>query len=152
MNKVSSKQQWVLLIIISLMHSKEVFLKYLFVWLHKVLVEACGCFSCSTWDLQLQHERSRSLTRARTWASCIGGIESQPLDCQGSPLKGFLMYPCCPWYVCKPLGTELFPTSLLTTHITQQFWIKLPLVAGMHRASRCQIFAHFGLSLSRSSS
>ena len=34
---------------------------------------------------QLEHMQSSSLTRDQTWATCIGGGESQPLDHQGSP-------------------------------------------------------------------
>ena len=47
----------------------------------------------------------------------------------------------------KPLVMELPPASLLTTCIPQQFWTKLPSVAGMHRTFHRRTFAHSGLSL-----
>ena len=34
---------------------------------------------------QLEHMQSSSLARDQTWATCIGGGESQPLDHHGSP-------------------------------------------------------------------
>ena len=72
--------------------------QYLFIWLYWVLVVACRTFdlycgmrdlffsscgvkilSCSLWDLVL--------TRDETQAPCIGSLESQPQDHQGSPDK-----------------------------------------------------------------
>ena len=32
-----------------------VFCAYLFIWLHEVLVAACGIFCCGAWTLQLWH-------------------------------------------------------------------------------------------------
>ena len=37
----------------------------------------------------MQHEGSSSRTRNRTWALCIGSVESQPLNHEGSPLICF---------------------------------------------------------------
>ena len=49
---------------------------YLFIWLHQVLLAACGIFfSCSTWT-QLQHMGSSSPTRDWTWAPWAGNVES----------------------------------------------------------------------------
>ena len=50
---------------------------------------SCGMgdlFSCSMQDLQLRRVGSCSLTRDQTLAPCIGSVECQPLDHQGSPL------------------------------------------------------------------
>lgn len=43
-------------------------------------------------DLQLQHVRSSSLNRERTWAPCIASTESWPLDHPGSPCSLCLMF------------------------------------------------------------
>ena len=37
-------------------------------------------------NFQLQHVGSSSLTRDQIWIPCLGTVESQPLDHQGSPL------------------------------------------------------------------
>ena len=67
---------------------------YLFVylfWLYRILVAACGLFSCSLWALSCgMHVGSISPTRDRTWATCIGSVESYPLDHQGSPWQYFV--------------------------------------------------------------
>ena len=55
-----------------------IFLKYLFIWLHKRL-------SCGMQDLQLRHVGSSSLARDWTWSPCIGSAESEPLDHRASP-------------------------------------------------------------------
>ena len=47
---------------------------------------------CGTQNLQLQHVGSGSGTRGRTQAPCIGSVESQPLDRQGSPCSELLWY------------------------------------------------------------
>ena len=44
-----------------------------------MLIYLFGC--ARSW---LQHVGSSSLTRYRTWAPCIGSVESQPLDHVGS--------------------------------------------------------------------
>ena len=46
---------------------------------------------CVLWDLSLQHVGSRSPTRDRTRAPCIGSVESQPLGHQGSPSEAVLV-------------------------------------------------------------
>ena len=46
----------------------------------ELLVAVCGLLSCS------MHVGSSSLARNRTWAPCIGSMESYPLDHQGSPV------------------------------------------------------------------
>ena len=56
------------------------FQKYLFIWLHQVLVGAHRILSCGMQYL------SSSLTRDWTRVPCTGNAESQPLDHQGSPL------------------------------------------------------------------
>ena len=43
------------------------------------LAAACGLLSCS------MHVGSSFSTRDRTWAPCIGSMESHPLDHEGSP-------------------------------------------------------------------
>ena len=56
---------------------------YLF-WLHRVLVAACGIFSCGMQNLSCgMHAGSNSLTRDRTRAPCIGSTESYPLGTPG---------------------------------------------------------------------
>lgn len=59
-----------------------------FIWLCQVLVEACRSFSSC---------RSSSLTRDQTQDPCIGNMESQPLDHQGSPFPVYLciIFPLC---------------------------------------------------------
>ena len=46
--------------------------------------------SCGMKDLQSQHVGSSFLTRDPTQAPCIGNMESQPLDHQGSPSVNIL--------------------------------------------------------------
>ena len=53
---------------------------------------ASQCLSCHTWDLQLQHMRSSSLTRDRTQTPCIGSTASEPLYHQWSPFCIFLTW------------------------------------------------------------
>ena len=52
---------------------------------------ACGIFSCS------MHVGSSSLTRDPTQTPCIGSMDSQPMDHQGSPCiifrRGLLFFP-----------------------------------------------------------
>ena len=76
------------------LHSKSMFFLFLFLKvfiyslrLHQVLVVACG-LSYGT------HVGSSSPTTDRTWAPCIGSVESYPLDHQGSSPKSmfFLFY------------------------------------------------------------
>ena len=45
--------------------------------------------SCRKQDFQLQHVGCSSLTRDGTWAPCIGSLEFQTLDHQGSPRVKF---------------------------------------------------------------
>ena len=52
------------------MRFKNIYIVYLFIWLHEALVVAVG---------------SSSLVRNRTQAPSSGSAESQPLDHQGSP-------------------------------------------------------------------
>ena len=52
----------------------------IFIWLRWVLVAAGGFLSCGL------HVGSSSPARDRTWAPCIGSVESYPLRHQGSPL------------------------------------------------------------------
>ena len=59
---------------------------YLFIWLHWFLVAAHGLLSCGMWTLSCSMRvGSSSLTRDRTWAPCIGSVESYPLCPQESP-------------------------------------------------------------------
>lgn len=55
----------------------SLFLKYLFIRLHQVLVAARGFFNLhhSTWDLSVACDRILQ-TRERTWSPCIGRAES----------------------------------------------------------------------------
>ena len=84
---------------------KNIFI-YLF-WLCQVLVVACGIFaaawgifsgsmrtlSCCIQTLSRGiHIGSSSPTRNRTWAPCIGSVESYPLDYQGSPHHDFRFF------------------------------------------------------------
>ena len=63
------------------------------IWLHWVLA-ARRIFSCD-----MQHVGSGSLTKGRTWATCIGSSESQPLHPQGRPwglyFSGFSTFLLC---------------------------------------------------------
>ena len=53
------------------------FLKYLFIWLRRVLVAAGGLLSCGMRTLSCSmHVESTSLTRDGTRALCIGSLES----------------------------------------------------------------------------
>ena len=55
---------------------------------------ARGIFDlCCGMRTLLRHVGSSSLTKDRTWASCIGSVESLPLDPQGSPSASFLQLP-----------------------------------------------------------
>ena len=65
---------------------------YLFVWLHQVLVAAhrifiaaCRIFQLWCTNSWLWPVASSSLTRDQTRAPCIGSVEPQLLDHQGSP-------------------------------------------------------------------
>ncbi|XP_060164404.1 protein archease isoform X2 [Globicephala melas] len=52
----------------------------------QVLVAVRRLLSCGMWTLSCSmHVGSSSLTSDRTWAPCIGSVESHPLDHQGSP-------------------------------------------------------------------
>ena len=54
-------------------------------WLLQVLVAVHRLLSCGMWTLSCSmHAGSSSLTSDRTWALCIGSVESHPLDHQGS--------------------------------------------------------------------
>ena len=57
---------------------RSVLKNVVFIWLHHILVGACGIIDlhCGVQDLQLWHVRPSSLTRAQTWAPCIGSAES----------------------------------------------------------------------------
>ena len=59
---------------------------YLSVWLYLILVVARGSLDlgCGTQDPSLWQVGSSSMTRDRTWAPVLG-VQSQPLDQQGSP-------------------------------------------------------------------
>lgn len=59
---------------------------------HFIYLAALG-LNCSMRDLQLRHMESNSLTRDRTWAPCIGSLESQSLDCQEVALSSFYKDP-----------------------------------------------------------
>ncbi|XP_057413461.1 protein archease isoform X1 [Balaenoptera acutorostrata] len=51
----------------------------------QVLVAVHRLLSCGMWTLSCSmHAGSSSLTSDRTWALCIGSVESHPLDHQGS--------------------------------------------------------------------
>ena len=55
---------------------KKIFI-YLFIWLCRVLVVACGLLSCGMRTLSCgMHVGSSSLTRDGTQAPCIGSVES----------------------------------------------------------------------------
>ena len=56
-----------------------------FIWLHWILVAACGIFQLQHANFQLQHVGSSSLTSNGTQAPLAA---SQPLDHQGSPYTG----------------------------------------------------------------
>ena len=61
-------------------------------YLCRVLVVACGLLSCG------MHAGSSSPTRDRTWAPCIGSVESYPLGHQGSPRGVFCLFV---FYLCS---------------------------------------------------
>ena len=71
-----------------------IFKKYLFIWLHRMLVATHRIFSLCwgrraslavAWELLLRHVGPGSPTRDQTCAPCIGSVESQPLAQQRSP-------------------------------------------------------------------
>ena len=65
---------------------------YLFIWLCQVLMAACRvCRVCNS----VAGCGIGSLTRDQTRAPCIGSVESQPLDHQGSPISLFLWGRSC---------------------------------------------------------
>ena len=103
------------------------FFKHLFIWLHWVFIAALGNFHLcyGMQDLQLQHMNSQlqqvgssSLTRDQSGAPCIGDVEFQPQDHQGSPpfsiftsfffsIEALLQYctnqfPCSSSPICPP--------------------------------------------------
>ena len=57
---------------------------YVFIWLHWVLVVACGIFSCFTGTLSLGVCDLVPQPEVELQTPCIGSMESQPLDHQGS--------------------------------------------------------------------
>ena len=59
--------------------------KFIFIWLHWVLVATCEIFSCSMQTLSCSMWESRSLIRDRTQPPYTGRTESEPLDHWGSP-------------------------------------------------------------------
>ena len=65
------------------------FLKLIFIF-YKIYLAVPG-LSCGTRDLPLWHAGSGSLTRGRTWASCIDSAEFEPLDHQGSPSGAYFL-------------------------------------------------------------
>ena len=81
----------------------------------------CGVWASQLWhaDSQLWHVGSSSLTRDRTWAPCIGSVESYPLDHQGSPCCSFLskMLTLCLWYNLFPQLSFYFLVVLLCIKI-----------------------------------
>ena len=67
------------------------FLKYLFIWLHPVLVVAGGLLSCGRKAPLLRLAGSFSCGRDRTRAPCIGSAESSLLRHQGSPYSEIIL-------------------------------------------------------------
>ena len=67
----------------NLIHAFIFKLKSLFIYL------AALSLRCIMWDLYFQH--MGSISRGQIGAPCIGGAESQPLDCQGSPQEHILL-------------------------------------------------------------
>ena len=57
-----------------IMVHQRIFFKnmHLFIWLHRVLVEALGIFNCGTQTLSLQRVGSSSLIRDQTQAPALG--------------------------------------------------------------------------------
>ena len=68
---------------------------YLFIWLRRVLVPACGLPSCN------MHVGSGSLTRDRTQVPCIGSSESYPLRHQESPCSSPLNQPFIEFWILE---------------------------------------------------
>ena len=76
---------------------------YSFIWLHWVLVAACGIFSCGTQTLSCGMWDLVPWPGIKPGAPCIGSSEPQPRDHQGrSPWMAFFikMYP-----TPSPLGS-----------------------------------------------
>ena len=65
--------------------AKPAFLKKL-IWLHEVLVTACGVFSCSRWTLVVAY----GIQFPETQAPCIGSLESWPQDTREIPREKLL--------------------------------------------------------------
>ena len=83
-------------------------------------------FSCGTHHLHLQHVGSRSLTRNRTQALCVGSMESQPLDHQESLLAMFTEMDVFEMDVLaiKSLIPGIYTTikKLKVTHLQSEVW------------------------------
>ena len=77
------------------------------IWLHRVLVVACGIFSFGM-QTPSYSIGSSSPPRDRTWAPCIGSVESFPLDHQRRPhLLCFFFFLSMPIILYS--STQVFP-------------------------------------------
>ena len=71
--------------VLRVLYAYILYTDYLFVLIYLTVLG----LSCSKQDFQLQNVGCSSLTRDGTWPPCIGSLESQPLDHQGSPRVKF---------------------------------------------------------------
>ena len=122
---------------------------YLFIWLHQVLIAACGIFLVAGGLFQLRSVGSSSPTRDRTWAPCIGSVESGVLT-TGPPGKFLFLFFEEPSYhfpqwlhqfTFLPTVQEgfLFSRSSLTLIISSLF--------DDSHSNRCEVISHCGFDL-----